>query len=145
MLPKIAKLYCFECEVCHYDPSQVEISQIFHPNPPQLEARSVYMIVNYKNVMFSKTVPGVLYSDNGTSSNIQVGVAHSYCDSCIEAALYDHYCLIFPPIDFESDIGHYRKTFSFLGDVASNIQYYLRLLFEEDEKKRYVNLVLGNI
>jgi len=145
MLPKIVKLYGFECELCHYDPALVELNQLFHPKTSQFEAQSVYMIVNYKNEMFSKIAPGIAYSDNGTQNNTEVEISHSYCNSCIEAALYYHYDLIFPPIDFESNNGHYRTALSFLGDVASNIQYYLQQIEIEEEKKRNVSLVLGNV
>ena len=146
--PKLILFDDYNCDGCGYSATKVNLENMFlyfHH-----EIRPMYMISDYSGKVFCHSVSATM-SVNGANinENTTINVAYNYCQLCIEKALYDHYDIIFVPINhteiLEEIHNQYNMIPQYASDCSCQIFDNLSKIKTQQIKETNINKVLYNI
>jgi hypothetical protein len=148
-LPVLIPFTDYNCDSCGYSSAEIELNNIFL-GYCGLPIRKMYMIHNYLGEMFCHQEPIVAIggvSDIVTTMTMRI--AYNYCQSCIKKALYEHYNLIFTPIDYkeiyQEVINQYNIISQFALDCSDQIFTHLTEIKISHIKEMNIRSVIDNM
>ena len=143
MLPSLRVSNDFSCDTCGYNGYDDQFENELCGKHHVIHKKYTIRYGKNNTLLFYREVPCTMTCD-GIVRPSTMGVAYSYCERCIEPALFTHYDTLFPKIDYTELRSKYLYISHLLPkDVRGCLVQFLMLLIRTEETQRNVRAVMA--